>query len=372
MVVRMSPARRRVLRGLLAACSLASSACATLPEAGGGDTDLPNAGAGPFRALREGELGNARSAPRALFDDDTFPRDPAVIDRDGDPATFDVAGYFAAVPEGSPPSSPTRSIVRYGALDARSFDRSADVVLEPAEPWEGDFIGSPSALRFQGEIWLYYAAAGGIGLARSSDGVVFTREPGPVLAPDAGGWEQGAAPRSPGVVLLWDGSLRMFYEVPGEPGEGSVTPKNGRIGEARSDDGITWTRVGGGPALEAAQGDGAADAYDGASVGSPFPVAVLSATGERVLRIYYSAVSQSDRVSIGLAARFGPDGALERANSPVFGAGTSLEPREPCVVLFNEFSLLFATQRADTGEEDLAVAAGVAPATAPLPPPNPL
>ena len=359
---------RAVLTFLMAASAAAFGplACATLPEAGGGDKDLPNAGAGPFRALREGEVGNARSAPRVLFDDDTFPRDPAVVDVDGDPATFDVLGYFAAAPEGSAPSAPTTSIVRYGALDGRSFDRSADVVLDSTEAWEGGILGAPSALRFQGEIFLYYAAAGGIGVARSADGLAFTREAAPVLGPDAGSWEQGAVPRSPGVALLWDGSLRMFYEVPGQGTAGS------RIGEARSEDGVLWTRVGEGPALEPAAGAGAEDAFDGASVRAPFPVAALSSTGEQILRVYYSGAGQSGRSAIGLAARFGPDGPLERALSPVFGAGSSLGAREPWVLTLDTFSFLFVTQRTDTGEEDLAVDAGVAPATAALPPPNPL
>jgi hypothetical protein len=337
----------------------ALGACATQPEEGGGGQNLPNAGAGPFRELRLEEVGHARSAPNVLFDDDTFPRDPAVVDLDGDPATFEVAGYFAAAPEGSPPSAPTTSIVRHGALDGRSFDRSPEVVLEAFEAWEGGFVGAPSVLRFQGELWMYYAAAGGIGVARSADGLVFTREVAPVLGPEAAGWEAGAIPRSPGVALLWDGSLRMFYEVPGE---------GTRIGEARSDDGIVWTRVGDGPALEGS--GGAADVW--ASVGAPFPVTAMSATGERILRVYYGAASQSGRGAIGLAARFGLDGPLERALSPVFGAGSALGAREPCVVSFNGFSLIFATQRVDSGEEDLAVAAGVAPATAPLPAANPL
>ena len=361
-MVRVERSGLRAMLALgLAVMPFALGACATQPEEGGGDQNLPNAGAGPFRELRLGEVGHARSAPNVLFDDDTFPRDPAVVDLDGDPATFEVAGYFAAAPEGSPPSAPTTSIVRHGALDGRSFDRSPEVVLEAVEAWEGGFVGAPSVLWFQGELWMYYAAAGGIGVARSADGFVFTREAAPVLGPEAAGWEAGAIPRSPGVALVWDGSLRMFYEVPGE-GTGS------RIGEARSDDGVVWTRVGDGPALEPS--GGAADVFDGASVGAPFPVTAMSATGEQILRVYYEAASQSGRGAIGLAARFG--GPLERALSPVFGAGSALGAREPCVVAFNGFSLIFATQRVDSGEEDLAVAAGVAPATAPLPVANPL
>lgn len=364
---------RGVASAALCGVALVLGGCATLAEGGGGDEGLPNASAGPFRKLAEGELGNSRSAPNALLDKDTFPRDPAVVDLDGDPATLAVAGYFAASAEGQPATSPPRAILRHGALDARSFDRSGDVVLEPSEPWEGDSIGAPSALRVGDEIWVYYTAAGGIGLARSADGLSFTREPGPVLAPDTEGWEQGGVPASPGVARLWDGSFRMFYEVPAGGGGGATA--GARIGEARSDDGIAWTRVGDGPALApapAVPGTSEADLpFDGASVGSPFPVTAISAAGERILRVYYGARSQSGLASVGLAARFGADAPLERAVSPVFGAGSSLEAREPCVVIYGGFSLLFATQRADIGEDDLAVAAGVAPGTAVLPPPNP-
>jgi hypothetical protein len=348
-------------------------ACGTLTNEGGGDVDLPNAGAGPFRALGEGELGNARSAPNALFDDETLPRDGSVIDLDGDTATLDVAGYFAANLEGEAPGSAPTLIVRYGAIDARSFDRSAEVVLDPSAAWEGGTVGAPSAVRVGEEVWLYYAAAGGVGLAKSSDGLTFSREEAPVLAPDAGGWERGAVPRSPGVAIAWDGSFRIFYEVDPD-GDGRT-----RIGEARSADGVAWTRVGDGPALApSAPTAGASGAtskdlpFDGEAVGSPFPVVVTSRTGARILRLYYGARDSAGGRAIGLAARFGDDGALERAASPVFGAGSSAAPREPCALVYDRFSLLFVTQRSAVGEETLAVAAGVGPGNADLPPPNPL
>lgn len=374
----MSPAssldRRSIAAALLAALAPLLASCATLAGGGGGDVDLPNAGAGPFRALGEGELGNSRSPPNALFDAKTSPRDGSILDLDGDPSTLDVAGFFAANAKGEPLGAPPSRVVRYGAVDARSFDRAAEVILEPQLPWEGGFVAAPSALRVGvgvgGEVWIYYEGAGGVGLARSSDGAAFSREPGPVLEPDATSWEKGAVPRSPGVALLWDGTYRMFYEV--DPaGDG-----RSMIGEARSDDGVTWTRVGDAPALEpsnATSGAPADDApFDGASVGSPFPVAAIAATGEKILRVYYGAKASSGASVIALAARFGADGPLERAASPVFGAGKSLAPREPCVVVYEGFSLLFATQRSDLGDETLAVAAGVAPANAHLPPANPL
>ncbi len=358
---------------LLAALPVAALAlgCATLADTETGGENLPNAAAGPFRALRQDELGNLRSAPNVIEDDDTFPRDPALLDVDGDPTTPEVFGYFAVNPEvpgvDPNPAAPPGAIVRHGAPDGRSFDRAPVLVLAPEAPWEGGTVGAPSVLRVGDEVFLYYAAAGGIGLARSPDGAAFTRVDGPVLAPDAAGWEAGAVPRSPGVVRLEDGSFRMFYEVPG-PGDAA------RIGEARSDDGASWTRVGQGPALVPTPSrEGDEPPYDGAWVGAPAPVLVRSAEGRPLLRVYYGARDTLGRAVVGLAARFDPGSSepLQRAVSPVFGSGGSLGPGEPGVVVTPAYTLLFATQLAGRTKSDAypAVAAGVAPADASLPPP---
>jgi len=350
--------------------ALAPCACATQPESGGGNKNLPNAATGPFRAITTPELGNLRSAPNALEDKRGFARDPSVIHRDGKQATLAVIGYFgAALKQGDQnpsPADPTRAIVRYAAEDGRSFDRSGDVVLTAEEPWEGGLIGAPMALFVGDEVFLYYAAEGGIGLARSQDTSHFTRVPGPVLEPAAAGWEGGSAPRSPGVVRLEDGSFHMFYEVARSDGTTA-------IGEARSSDGITFTRVGEGPAFAPA---GSAEAggeapYDAASVGAPFPLLVTSAEGRLIERLYYAARDAAGNRVIGLAARFGGEGAFERAVAPVFGTSGSLAPGEPCALPFDDFTLLFVTQRASRTSDAPAVAVGVAPGTAVLPPPNP-
>ena len=44
------------------------------------------------------------------------------------------------------------------------------VVLEPDQPWEGGFVAGPSVVRRAGEVLLFYASEGGIGVARSNDG----------------------------------------------------------------------------------------------------------------------------------------------------------------------------------------------------------
>lgn len=344
------------LGGCAAACLLC--ACATLAEPGGGDANLPNAGIGPFRALRPGELGNSRSAPNALYDKNKFPRDLSAIDLDGDPSTFEIAGYAAEGDEGSDPSAPPRVIARYGALDARSFDRSGKIVLEPALAWEGAYVAQPSVLAVNGETWMYYAAEGGIGLATSPDGLSFSRGDTPVLAPDGAGWEGGAVPASPSVLKLPDGSFRMFYAI--------ESAGVSAIGEARSSDGRAWERLFSAPVLEPSA------EYDKAFVGSPCAVLFESREGETILLLYYGAVDAEGHATIGLSARFGTDGPFERALSPVFGAGTSRAPREPSVLVYKEFSMLFATQKQATGALELAVAAAVAPGVARMPAPNPL
>jgi hypothetical protein len=348
------------------AALIALPACATIPESAGGGDSLPSANAGPFRAIVAAELGTFRSAPNGLEDDRDYGRDPAVIRADDSASSMAVFGYVGAASGASPTTTtPTSTIARYGAPDGRTFDTSDLVVLTADQPWEGGAMGAPAVIRAGGEILLYYAAAGGIGLARGTDGMSFTKVEGPVLAPDPSGWEHGAPPASPGVLQLPDGSFRMFYEV-------ALAAGRSAIGEAKSDDGVHWTRAGKGPALAPAGGD--ADAatapYDGASVGSPFPATATSAEGRTILRVYYGAIDGSGNRSIGLAARYGTDGPLQRAVSPVFGKTSTLGPREPCVVSFGDVAILYVTQSAGTTDATPVVAEAVTPATATLPPPT--
>lgn len=349
---------------------MSSAGCSTLADSGGGEKALPNAQAGPFRELRQEELGNARVAPFPLRDDDDFPRDPCVIDADGDPATLAVIAYVAhtVLSEGEEPdpTRPPNAIVRFSALDGRSFDRSFETVLEPEAPWEGTWIGAPAALSVDGEIRLYYAAEGGIGVARSLDGVGFERVGElPVLAA-AQGWDEGARPTSPAVVALGDGTFAMFYEVELAPGASA-------IGEARSSDGFTFERVGDGPLLapRGPSGDPDRPHADAESAGAPFALTASSATGRSIQYLYYAAVDEAGERSIAMAARFGERGPLSRAASPVYsGDGTA---GEPWVLRYPDFALLFATQKAGSTEalDYPAVAAAVAPADVALPPPDP-
>jgi hypothetical protein len=320
--------------------------CATLAgEAGDLDAVRPNAGAGPFRPLSGAELG--ADAPNVLRKKAAAYRQASALALgDGRPGT--VALYVVA--------DNVHGIYRFVAADARSFGEPdpPEPVLAPSEPWEGSELAAPEVARMGGEIWLYYAAEGGIGLARSTDGRSFTKHPSPVLTVDsAPSWEAGEAPRDPGFVALAANDFRLFYAA------------GGRIGEARSSDGIDWQREPG-PVLAPVMPAG--DAFDGLAVEGPEPELAKSAEGRRITRVYYGGRGPGGS-AIGLAARFGDSGPLERAPAPALS--TLREPSDPALVRFGPLALMYFTQKAGSGSAQgyPVIALGLAPATRSLPPP---
>lgn len=332
--------------------------CATLATSGAVDVDRPNAKAGPFRVLRAHEIDDTNAVHVApyLADNATLRyRDPAPLDLDDDPATLAIALYAVAGEDAS------SKIVRYAADDGRSFGRIPATVLEATAPWEGGWVGAPVALRVSGETWLFYAAAGGIGLARSSDGLAFTKRGNPVVADGLGCAASTSPPIDPAVVRAHDGTFRLFWAPVGA----------GLLCEASSDDGLSWRlapgdgvvlRVSAPPA--AAPSDGGADEpFDDAELAGPFATVATTTQGRPVLRVYYAGRNRAGAWAVGLAARFGDDGPLERAAAPVLA--TSLDPHAPAVVHFRDLSLLYFTEYAGSTRplRYPAIAAGVAPAT---------
>ena len=182
------------MRALAVVSVLCATACATLAnEAGDLDVERPNALAGPFRLLKDPEL-SSKDAPYILKKRYSDFRDPSVIAEGSElgPTTL-----YATV------TSPSGdSIQRFSAPDGRSFDPAGADVLTPTESWEGGAIAQPSVARVNGELWLAYAAAGGIGLARSSDGETFVKDPAPVLEAGGDAWEGGVAPQAPALLAL--------------------------------------------------------------------------------------------------------------------------------------------------------------------------
>jgi hypothetical protein len=347
------------MRGLLLAAALLLFGCGTVAAPAGDDNAVrPNAHAGPFRDATADELPDKiRKVPYVLDDPNAHYRESMAVDLDETGSLGRVALYVVA------DLAPGTGIYRFVSPDGRSFGKNPDPatpVLVPGAAWEGAFVGKPDVHVIAGKIWMLYEAAGGIGLARSDDGRTFTREPGPVLGPDpAAAWEGGKTPGAPGLLKVADDDFRLFYAV------------NDRIGEAHSSDGITWKRAAGGPLLAPLGGSDADAPFDSASVGDPYALLATSAEGRRITRVYYAGGNADGQRGIGMAARFGVDGPLTRATAPVFPV--ALDARSPAVLPFSGFTLLYLTQIEGTAstQDYPAVALGIAPGNASIPPPGP-
>ena len=134
-------------------------------------------------------------------------------------------------------------------------------VLSPdLATWEGDYIAANgSALVFHGRLLYWYQAAKPprIGVAESSDGRGWKKRERPVLdtGPRGSFDERGAA--DPWVVSFGD-YLYMYYL-------GQDRAHRQMIGLARSHDGVVWTKLRGNPVLE----PGAPGTFDERGVGEP-------------------------------------------------------------------------------------------------------
>jgi len=118
----------------------------------------------------------------------------------------------------------------------------ANPVLEAGpDGYDQSVAGHGSVIKAGGTYSLWYHAMGDqgavIALATSPDGIDWTKQ-GPVLLPDAGGWDEGVWGPS---VLELGGLYWMWYSGAGPAGPG--------IGVVTSTNGIEWTRFLTGPVL---------------------------------------------------------------------------------------------------------------------------
>ena len=341
-----------------------SSACATLDSAGEGDRDLPSSGVGPFRKLTGKEIFGV--APFVLNDTLGQYREPAALalDRSGGVALFLVARV-----------AKKDVIVRTRAKDARSFygapldtGHAPVVALVADATWEGPDLSGPSPLRVGSEIWLYYAAAGGIGLARSTDGYAFTKLAAPVVATDLG-LDQGRTPAAPSVAILPDGRFRMLFAW------------GASIAEAASKDGITWARVDADPSTPDIDpvltpsapvpsdtlAPGQKPPFDTGQVTDPVLLPRVTAAGRWQIRVLYTGYdtppgAAARTSAIGFAARYGSDGPLERNALPVLSLGK--HERGPAFFEWDGGAMLYvAIDTVDGALTYPAIAAAFAPAT---------
>ena len=358
--------------------------CATLGSTGQGDVDLPSSGVGPFRKLATLETKDV--APFVFHDNVKRYREPSAVPQDDDPASARVV-LFAVATEVAPGGAARDVIVRTRADDGRSFfatasdlslhaQHSPTVVLRADLAWEGEGVSSPSAIRVVGagaEWRLYYAAAGGIGLARSSDGITFRKEAAPVLARDASVPWETSAPSAPSVARYPDGRWRMLYAA------------GGQIGEAASDDGVAWTRLDADPTTpamdpvlgvaanvaDASLAPGEKPPFDTGEVGDPCLLPRMTASGRLHVRVLYTGWDGPrgavDRTSaIGFAARYGDTGRLVRNTAPVYSVAQ--HEAAPSLFTWDGGALLYVEQlmpASGTGAGASPAYPGIAAAFAP-------
>jgi hypothetical protein len=352
---------KRALLPMVFLCS-----CATLASEGHGDVDLPNLLSGPFRVLKNNqtcngdvcvgvdELPHGTSTGIPSYPGTPPSKSPAVLVR----GTLHVILYAA---RGTDIGKPDR-IVRMESTDARTFTDVSDVLSAEA----GETLSDPWAVEVGSEVWLYYGVPGGIGRARSTDGLagrVFQKEPKLAIGGTVEGWETDP-PRAPSVAKLDDGTFHLFY------GSGNA------IGEATSSDGVTFTRVAGPviapspPKPEEQLGPGERPPFDDLSVDDPCIDRSYTPLGRVLWRVLYTGRDRRGGSSVGYAGRFGDVGTFERKVGFVFGgklpgtAATNSHANAPAVARFDDFALVFANIDVDKGQK---IGIGVAPQTRLLP-----
>ena len=349
---------------------LGTIACGTLASPGSGDLDLPTADVGPFSPLTQAEVAAGDIPPFVFLGQSAQYREPSAIAASADTSGPGVILYAVATTSSGNVIVCTRAddgVSFYGdTVDQQNHpgDRPP-VVLRASQPWEGADLSGPSALRVGSEVRLYYAAAGGIGLARSTDGgLTFQAQPQPVLAPDhSAGWEF-TPPRAPTVAQLPDGTFDMLYA------------SGDAIGEAVSPDGVTgWQRVGPDPVLFASAyvdpstlPTGVPPPFDEGAVDDPLLVPSVDVAGKLVVRVLYTGYSApigaaSRTSAIGVAARYGTSGAFTKQSSPVYSVQSG--EAAPALLQFGgDQALLYVQQlnsTLDMAHPFLAIAAAYAP-----------
>jgi hypothetical protein len=352
-------------------------ACGTIASPGGGDLHLPTADVGPFSALAKDEVAPGDEPPFVFSNESAQYRDPCIIPES--PGASGPGVILFAVATGSSGDV----IVRTRADDGRSFygdsvdaqnthpSHVAPVVLHATQQWEGRDLSGPSALRVGSDVWLYYAGAGGIGLAVSNDGgKTFQPQAGPVLgAADGVAWEF-TPPRAPSVAVFPDGTFHMLYA------------SGNAVGEAMSADGKAWRRVDADPTTPAfdpvlvpsAHVDpstlpvGVPPPFDEGAVDDPLLVPTVDVAGRLVLHALYTGYSaplgaKSRTSAIGIAGRLGTSGRFTKQPDPAYNVQSG--EAAPALLQFGDEQALLYVQQANTSvmPSYLSIAAAYAPAS---------
>ncbi len=345
---------------LAIAITLAAFHCSTLAENAGGDSNLPSSGVGPFRKLAAAEV---RGTAPYVYDDATANyREPCALALS---TSGEDALYVVMVSE----TSSHDVIARTRSTDGRTFfGATTDVgdrpkqVLASDQSWESPDLAHPSIVAMSdGSILLYYTSNGSVGLAKSTDGLSFTKTDAPVLT-------IASAIASASVAVLPDGTFDMMFA------------SGNAIYEATSADGTTWTAASDpvlAPSPNVEVPEGGVAIFDTDRVVDPFLAPRMTAANRLQVRVLYTGYANGVS-AIGFAARYGTSGALTRADGAIYSTGKneSSPALYEYVVTSPEAgtfsgSLLYVEQdQSSSGKAYRAIAAGFAPANDTLPPPD--
>lgn len=338
-----------------------ASACSLLGEQGGSPQGLPHGGTGQFRFLDQAETGVASA--RAL-ESTTDALDAAMMA--GDRLFYATAPVLA-----SPPMIPAdlpAGDVFWGAFEPRRIHRGTRIdgargflagpeILRAQETWEGTEVFDPWVVVLpDGRARLYYAAAGGIGVAEAPgvDGA-FTRVGS---APIVGG---GA--RRPSVVRGADDRFWMYYE--GSGGIHASVSSDGLVFETASPSPIALP-------FECPPVDAAAtpcDLVESPEVGVGMPGAVRVETAARArVRLYFESRREDGSRALYVAGT--DDGvSFQRYRIAVLDANDQRMPA-PLVIDRRTTLLLTSARVGGASRETRAYRLSVTPASvrfAPLP-----
>lgn len=181
------------------------------------------------------------------------------------------------------------------SADGAAWTKHAGPVLSPdPATWESNYIAANgSALLVNGEFWYWYQAGARnrpqIGLARSKDGIAWTKLPAPVLQHGPKGSFDEVAVADPYLLRL-NGTFYMYYL-------GQDRAQQQRLGLARSMDGVKWEKLRSNPLLPLpAEGSGA---FDENGQGEP---AVFAYLGRYWL--LWTGRDAGERRALGMASSF--------------------------------------------------------------------
>jgi hypothetical protein len=311
--------------------SLILISCGTIAEGNGGAENLPSRHIVPFDKLTPSEF--------VLDDEHLSLNEPFAIERSGR-----IVLYLSVT------SADETSIGRATSADGESFG-SVETVLTAELDWEDGAVAAPTVLPEGGSLLMWYQAGptgAAIGLARSDDGIDWSRESEPVLVADDN--ERILSPS----VVRWEGGFEMYFAV--SPDDSDADFPSAAIHVADSADGVTWTRRG--AVLEPGTGcldeDGEpAGCWDEVYVRSPAARVSVSPLGRPLLDIWYTGGIRANSAIAFAGSRNGRDFVRYNLNPVV----NDSSPEEAAALLQRggELWMYFADELGDRLAIGLAV-----------------